>query len=225
MDFITLRDFARQKGVTYEAIRRQASKYENELRGHIVIRDRTKYLDEYAQEFLSERRRLSPVVVKVEENQEELEELRSSVESLRAKLALAQDELLKSQARVISLQDERTTLIESSSKYAALLEDHEALKDRLEESDRLREEAEAREADGREKLEELRRESDRELGELRRERDEIRREASEQAARADQELEAVRHERDAAQKEAASFTRSWFGFYRKKKGGEDNEPV
>ena len=47
MDFVTLRDFAEQKGVTYEAIRRQVAKYETELRGHIVVRERTKFLDEY----------------------------------------------------------------------------------------------------------------------------------------------------------------------------------
>lgn len=216
MDFITMREYAQQKGVTYEAIRRQVAKYGDELRGHIVTRDRTKYLDEYAQDFLSDRRRLSPVVVKVEDNMEELEDLRKDVESLRAKLALAQDELLKSQNRVIALQDERTALIESAAKYTTLLEDHAALKDQLTESDRLREEAEAREAEGREKLEELRRESDREIGDLKRERDEIRREASEQAQKADQELETVKQERDAAQTEASSYIKSWFGFYRKR---------
>ena len=104
MDFVTLRDFAEQKGVTYEAIRRQVAKYETELRGHIVVRERTKFLDEYAQDFLSERRRLSPVVVKVEDSRENVEELEQAVESLRAQLLKAQNELLAAKDMIMALK-------------------------------------------------------------------------------------------------------------------------
>ena len=136
MDFVTLRDFADQKGVTYEAIRRQVAKYETELRGHIVVRERTKFLDEYAQEFLSERRRLSPVVVKVEDSRESVEELERTVESLRAQLLKAQNELLAAKDMIIALKDEKEAMIESKVKYTALIAENENMRARLEESEK-----------------------------------------------------------------------------------------
>ena len=194
MEFITLKEFADSKGVTYEAIRKQVTKYEEELRGHIVKRGRLQYLDEYAQDFLSERRRLSPVVVKVEDSREAVEELEKTVESLRAQLLKAQNELLDVQKQVIRLQAEQTTMLEAKVRYEALLEDNESLRQKAEEAD-------ARRLD-----------SERQLEESRQEADALRKEVSDQS----QEIETIRQERDEAKQEASSFTRSWFGFYRKK---------
>lgn len=215
MDFITLRDFAENKGVTYEAIRRQVAKYETELRGHVVVRDRTKFLDEYAQDFLSERRRLSPVVVKVEDAREDVEELERAVESLRAQLLKAQNELLAAKDMIIALKDEKEAMIESKVKYSALLEEKEGLQIRLEESEAkassvskeledLRTESGARDAENKEKIEQISKEVD----ELR-----VKADMAEENRK---KLEEAERERDEARKEAASFERSWFGFYRKK---------
>ena len=49
MDVISIKEFAQNRGVTYEAVRKQVAKYEEELRDHIVKRGRVQYLDEYAQ--------------------------------------------------------------------------------------------------------------------------------------------------------------------------------
>lgn len=201
MDFITLKEYAQNKGVTYEAIRRQVAKYESELRGHIVIRDRTKYLDEYAQDFLSKRRRLSPVVVKVEDSTEATENLEKTVEALRAQLMGAQNELLSAQKRIIELQDERSSMIETQTRYTALLEENTNIKQQLEDSEQLRREAEAQKTESEHKLEESLRESSA-----------LKEESARQAERAEQ----AERERDEARREADSFTRSWFGFYRKK---------
>lgn len=215
MDFITLRDFAENKGVTYEAIRRQVAKYENELRGHIVVRDRTKFLDEYAQNFLSERRRLSPVVVKVEDAREDVEELEQAVESLRAQLLKAQNELLAAKDMIIALKDEKEAMIESKVKYLALLEEKEGLQIRLEES-------EAKVSSVSKELEDLRTASEAREAENKEVLDRISKEADELRAKADmaeenrKKLEEAERERDEARREAASFEKSWFGFYRKK---------
>ena len=54
----TLPQYANSQGITYEAVRRQVIKYQDtELRGHIQIRNKTKYLDDFAVEFLNEHRR------------------------------------------------------------------------------------------------------------------------------------------------------------------------
>lgn len=191
MDVISIKEFAQNRGVTYEAVRKQVAKYEEELRDHIVKRGRVQYLDEYAQKFLIEHRRLSPVVVKIEDSQDAVKELEETVEALRAKLLEAQNELLNAQKRVIELQDKQSSKIEEKLRYEALIEDHEALKTRLNES-------EERESTARADLEDLRRESA--------ERDALHREQLERAER----------ERDQAQAEANSFEKSWFGFYRKR---------
>lgn len=54
----TIPQYANSQGITYEAARRQVVKYlDNELQGHIRVRNKTKYLDDYAIEFLNEHRR------------------------------------------------------------------------------------------------------------------------------------------------------------------------
>ena len=227
MDFITLREYAAEKGVTYEAIRRQVAKYENELRGHVVTRDRTKYLDEYAQRFLSERRRLSPVVVKVEDTHEEAEELQKEVESLRSKLALAREELLAMQQRVIKLHEEREGMIEANTRNKLLLEENDGLRQKLEEAsireesvradlDQLREESAEKDREHEKQIEALREESEIREEEHEKQIEGLRREAEDRDEESRQMLQRVEQERDEARKEAESFTKSWFGFYRKR---------
>ncbi len=191
MDIITMREFAAQKGVTYEAIRRQVARHEEELRGHIVTKDRTKYLDEYAQKYLSEHRRLSPVVTKIEDNQGKVDELEQTVESLRARLLAAQDELLKAQQHVIELQADREAMLEAKAQHAALIEENETMRERLRQS----EEKEAA---------------------ARADRDQLRRESEAREAQHAEQVRELEQERDQAKAEAGSFEKSWFGFYRKK---------
>lgn len=126
MELVTLKQFAEEKGITYEAVRRQILKYADELEGHIVTVDGTRYLDEEAQKFLSERRRLSPIVVKIEDTQADNKEILEKIESLKT-------QLLKAQERVIQLQDEARAGIEDKIKYQLLIADHEEQKKRLRE--------------------------------------------------------------------------------------------
>ncbi len=67
MDVMTLKQYAEMKGITYEAVRKQIVRYQKELEGHVLKKGRTQYLDEVAVEFLSDRRRQSPVVVAMED--------------------------------------------------------------------------------------------------------------------------------------------------------------
>ena len=198
MDVISIKEFAQNRGVTYEAVRKQVAKYEEELRDHIVKRGRVQYLDEYAQKFLIEHRRLSPVVVKIEDSQDAVKELEETVETLRAKLLEAQNELLNAQKRVIELQDKQSSMIEEKLRYEALIEDHEALKTRISES-------EARETAAQETIGQLRVEIDT--------REEAHRAELEQRS---EDLATMERERDEAKKEADSYQKTWFGLYRKK---------
>ncbi len=128
MKLVTLKQFADEKGITYEAVRKQTVKYASELEGHIVTMDGTRYLDEEAQSILSDRRRQSPIVVRIEDTQADNEEYTKQIETLK-------NQLLKAQERVIQLQDEARTGIEEKIKYQLLIGDYEEQKRRLRETE------------------------------------------------------------------------------------------
>ena len=74
-EFLSLKDYAKRMNVTYEAVRRQLQRYENELEGHVIHRNKTRYLDEYAVEFLNKKRRESPIIMYQMDQSEEIERL------------------------------------------------------------------------------------------------------------------------------------------------------
>lgn len=194
MELITLKQYAEEHKISYEAVRKQVNRYSEELSDHIIKQDRTQYLDPWAVKFLTERRRESPIVLMNMDQSEENERLKNEVEALRVQLMTAQNELLKSQEerlkaqdRIIELQDEAQKTLEDRARYTALLEDNKAKEEKLKEA------------------------ADREA--------ELTRQVEEKDGRIQMiqaEAEEIRKERDEAQKEAQSFTRSIFGFYRKK---------
>ena len=95
---ITIKDYAKGRGISYEAARQQISRYmEREVDGfrladHISKVDRTQYLDDEAVTFLDERRAKNPVIVQQEERDETIERLRAEVDLLQKRLIAAQDE-------------------------------------------------------------------------------------------------------------------------------------
>lgn len=166
MELITVKQYAQTQRVSYEAVRRQLKRYSNELRDHIIEQNRTRYLDAWAVEFLTKRRRESPIILMNTDQAEENKRLKDEIESLRSKLMTAQNELLQEKDKIIELQYEVKKNIEAQTLYTALLEDTKAKEERL--TDALKE------------------------------------------------VEDLRKERDAAQAEAASYTKTFLGFYRKK---------
>ena len=193
MDLVTIKQYAEDQGISYEAVRKQVVRYSDELSGHIVKRDRRQFLDQWAVDFLTEKRRQSPVVVVSMDRSEENERLREEIDSLRVKLMTAQNELLSEKDRVIQLQDEAKKMIEDQSRYTALLEDNKAKEEKLRD-------AESREAD-----------LSRQIETIQTEAEDLRRQAEEDQKT----IEDLQKERDEAQAEAKSFTKSIFGFYRK----------
>ena len=201
MNLTTIKQYAEKHDITYEAVRRQVARYSDELAGHIIKKGRSQYLDEFAVDFLDKRRRESPVVVVVEGQKEKLEELEAQIATLKEQLMQAQNELLKSQDKVISLQDEARALLADNAKYQTLLEDNAAKDEQLKQADAVRAALVAQHDADLERIEGLQM-------------------AAEAAEKARDEAQAARDTeaaaRAAAEAEAASFTRSIFGFYRKR---------
>ena len=143
MELITLRQFAEDRKITYEAVRKQVMRYGEELEGHVIIKNRIQYLDETAVKFLKEKRKESPIILVTENQNEKIKDLNEQIESLKAQLMNAQNELLKAQGRIIELQDETMKTIEERAKYAGLLEDNRRKDDMIEGLQRERDEARA----------------------------------------------------------------------------------
>lgn len=199
----TIRDYARDHGISYEAVRAQLARYRKDLAGHIVTNGRTMHLDDYAVRFLDAKRRGNPVAIRSEEKHAEHENLKAQVDALKS-------ELLAAQAKIIELQSADRLLIEAKAKCDLLIE---AGTEKQKEIDTLRTDLSA----ARQSAEQLRTDlqaakadTDRALEELRAARTE--------ADRARTDADQARKERDAAQTEAGSFRRTFFGLYRKGKG-------
>ena len=60
---ISFKEYAVEHRISYEAVRKQVSRYERELSGHIEKKGRKQYLDDYAVKFLDERRNSNVVAV------------------------------------------------------------------------------------------------------------------------------------------------------------------
>lgn len=122
MEMKTIRQVAEEQGISYEAVRRQVAKYKKELKGHISTKGQAKYLDEYAVQFIVNRRRESPVVVLQQDTNAELEETKAELDAVKAELETMKNMMIGMQNKVIELQEENMKMIEASSKYENLLE-------------------------------------------------------------------------------------------------------
>lgn len=110
---ITLKDYAKQHNISYEAVRRSVNRYKEELEGHIHIEGRTQYLDDEAVEFLDTKRQQNPIVIINQDKDEEIERLRSEKEALLIKVAELQDALLQEKDKVAILQEKNIALLEA----------------------------------------------------------------------------------------------------------------
>lgn len=214
MNLISIRDYAKSQNVSYEAVRQQVVLYAKELEQHIIKQNRTRFLDEYAVEFLTARRREHPIILMNQTKDEELEEMKAEIDRLREQLVSAQNQLLTKQEQIvtiqekyIALQEERQEAIQAKAQYEGLLTMHETTKKELSEAkDQLaaaQNEISRAEAE-RDAEREHTRQKDAELQTVTQERETIKRELAE-----------TQRERDEAKEEAQRFKPSFFGFYRK----------
>lgn len=121
MAAISIRDYAKEQHITYEAARKQVRRYEAELEGHTYKQGRTQYIDDYAVELLNNHRRQNPVIIVQQDKDDELQQLRQENKALLQQIATLQDRLLTAQESAIE-----------AAKASARLEAAEADRSRLE---------------------------------------------------------------------------------------------
>ena len=114
---ITIKDYAKQKGVSYEAIRKQIKRYEDELEGHLVKQNRFLMLDDEAVRFLDSKRSENPVIVYEQNKDEELEKLRKENKVLLIQMNTVQDQLGKVQQKLIAEMNTTKLLTNEKVQY------------------------------------------------------------------------------------------------------------
>lgn len=128
MNVISLRDYAKQNHVSYEAVRKQVSRYKKELGEHIVMDGRQQFLDEEAVEFLNDKRQKNPVIIVQQDKDETIEALRLENKNLLTKVAAQADKLSElaqwKADNVLAITDaeHRQHLLEEANKEKKLLE-------------------------------------------------------------------------------------------------------
>lgn len=114
-----MREYAAQKGVSYEAVRKQVNRYKKELEGHITKVSRTQYLDDEAIAFLDEKRQENPVILLQTDKDEEIQRLYNENKALLLRVAELQNALLKEKDTVKELQTEKIALLEAKQEQEA----------------------------------------------------------------------------------------------------------
>lgn len=148
MNVVTLRDYAKQNNISYEAVRKQVVRYKKELEGHLIKDGRQQFLDEEAVAFLDAKRQKNPVAI-IQMDKDE------TIEELKAQLDLAKNKIIDLQEQRDKLKDEKRNLELENAKIV-LLEAENGKKDEiLEEERKTRQTAEMELTEARKKIEEL----------------------------------------------------------------------
>lgn len=141
---ITIKDYAKQKGVSYEAIRKQIKRYENELEGHLVKQNRFLMLDDEAVQFLDSKRSENPVIVYEQNKDEELEQLRHENKVLLIQMNTVQDQLGKVQQKLIVEMNTTKLLTQEKVQYLEYKAQSEQKEIQLKDLARARDAAQAK---------------------------------------------------------------------------------
>lgn len=93
MNVISLKDYAAQKNISYEAVRQQVVRYKDELAGHLIRDGRQQFLDEEAVAFLDAKRQKNPVSIIQMDKDEQIKDLENQVKQLLIKTAAQADRI------------------------------------------------------------------------------------------------------------------------------------
>ena len=128
MKTVSLKDYAEQKRVSYEAVRQQVIRDKKELGNHIIRDGRQQFLDEEAVAFLDEKRQKNPVTVIQQDKNGQIEALEEQVKQLLMKTAAQADRI----AELSEWKAEKAVAIASAEQQKLLLEERTKRVEQLE---------------------------------------------------------------------------------------------
>ena len=130
---VSIRDYAKMNNVSYEAIRQQVKRYEDELNGHIIKQNRTQFLDDVAVDILDQHRRENPVIIVNQDTDSRLKQLEDENKNLLIKVAQQADKISQLNEDLKNKIEQMTSLMLENKEKTFLLEqkkDHEEQLDR-----------------------------------------------------------------------------------------------
>ena len=133
---ITIRDYAKENNVSYEAIRKQIKRYEDEFNGHIIKQNRTQFLDDIAVAILDQHRRENPVIIVNQDTDFRLKQLEDENKNLLIKVAQQADKISQLNEDLKNKIEQMTSLMLENKEKTSLLEQK---KDQAEEINQLKE--------------------------------------------------------------------------------------
>ena len=110
MGCMTLREYANNNGISYEAVRKLVIRHKKALGEHLTRENGTQYLDDVAQEILDSHRARTPLVVMEKRLDSEYRELTERIMQKDNQIQALQNELLKLQNETIKLTEYKTRL-------------------------------------------------------------------------------------------------------------------
>lgn len=128
MNVISLKDYAAQKNISYEAVRQQVVRYKDELAGHVIRDGRQQFLDEEAVAFLDAKRQKNPVAIIQQDKDEQIEALEGQVKQLLVKTAAQADRISElaewkaDHAMLIAGAEQSRLALEAAEKETKILE-------------------------------------------------------------------------------------------------------
>lgn len=138
MTVISIKEYAKERGISYEAVRRQVKNYKNELDGLLVRDGRQHFLSEKAVAFLDDHRAKTPFAVLDEEASRKIKELKEKLEKKQEKVDELNDTVREALLRINALTEEKHQLEGRIARVAQLEASEE---ERKQELDELKQEA------------------------------------------------------------------------------------
>ena len=153
---ITVKEYAKQKGVSHQAVYKQLQTHAEELDPHIVMNGRTRFLTDEAISILEKYRETNPQIIERTNDKELVEELENQIKllltrenELERKIAELSIELKDAykkdadNAKAIAEANQKQLLLEEKTKEIGILEGF--IKDAKKELDQQQQEARERE--------------------------------------------------------------------------------
>lgn len=119
---VSIRDYAKMNNVSYEAIRQQVKRYEDELNGHIIKQNRTQFLDDVAVDILDQHRKENPVVIINKDTDSRLKQLEDENKNLLIKVAQQADKISQLNEDLKNKIEQMTSLLLENNEKTLLLE-------------------------------------------------------------------------------------------------------
>lgn len=114
-----IKDYAKERGITTQAVYQLIDNHKVELKDYIVKQGRTRYLMPEAEEILDSYRNKSQIVIEKQERNEEIEQLKIENKNLLLKVAAQADKI----AELSEWKSDHALLIAEANANTKLLED------------------------------------------------------------------------------------------------------